>query len=134
MSKKVGEAIKRAREKKGWSQARLSLELGPNKRGEHTPASTISRWENGHQVPERRLRQLALVLDLSLEELTEEPEESPVSRLAAELGLSRAAVDEFVRKFGREAIDRLRGKTAPEQSETRAIREAPKARRKRRNS
>lgn len=56
--------LKKAREKKGWSQAQLAEKLGVS-------AGTVGSWESGsgHGMRVERMRQVAAILDVKLIEL-----------------------------------------------------------------
>ena len=60
--KVIGQRIKEARRKKGWSQERLSEEID-------VAVAYISRLERGCQVNLKRLAQISAVLDVKLEYL-----------------------------------------------------------------
>ena len=60
--KLIGERIKDARRKKGWSQEKLSEEID-------VAIAYISRVERGAQVNLKRLAQISKVLDISIEQL-----------------------------------------------------------------
>lgn len=59
----LGHAIRAARESRGWTQADLARELGPDALGRMATVQTVSRWERGCQIPERRLRDILRALD-----------------------------------------------------------------------
>lgn len=61
----IGQRIKRAREKRGWTQFQLALEA-------HKSPGTISKWETGHPPSVRELIRLAGVLGVPAEELVED--------------------------------------------------------------
>lgn len=58
----IGERIKEARRKKGWSQEKLSEEID-------VAVPYISRIERGCQVNLKRLAQISKVLDVPIEKL-----------------------------------------------------------------
>lgn len=58
----LGEAIRKARAERGWTQSELAGRLG-------TTTTTISRWERGRGRPRRRLYALAQVLEMPPAEL-----------------------------------------------------------------
>ena len=60
--KVIGQRIKEARRKKGWSQERLSEEIG-------VAVTYISRVERGNQINLKRLAQISNVLGVKLEYL-----------------------------------------------------------------
>ncbi len=60
--KVIGQRIKEARRKKGWSQERLSEEID-------VAVPYISRVERGDQINLKRLAQISTVLDVRLEYL-----------------------------------------------------------------
>ena len=60
--KVIGQRIKEARRKKGWSQERLSEEID-------VAVAYISRLERGCQINLKRLAQISAVLDVKLEYL-----------------------------------------------------------------
>jgi transcriptional regulator with XRE-family HTH domain len=61
-----GDKISAAREKKGWSQLRLAMEMNLETR------CSISSWERGYRVPTFPMAvRLARALGISLDELAE---------------------------------------------------------------
>ena len=60
---KLGAAIRAARVAKGLTQSQLAELLGPDDLGRASSAVTVSRWENGSQAPERRMRAILAALD-----------------------------------------------------------------------
>ncbi|MGF1426863.1 helix-turn-helix domain-containing protein [Kitasatospora sp. LaBMicrA B282] len=64
----VADLIRTAREKKGWSQPRLGLELGTaeGKGGSGPDRGQVSRWERGGRVPKYWMPYLIKVLDIDL--------------------------------------------------------------------
>ncbi len=60
--KVIGQRIKEARRKKGWSQERLSEEIG-------VAVPYVSRLERGYQINLKRLAQISTALDVKLEYL-----------------------------------------------------------------
>ena|SRR6266487_6952889 len=85
--RRIGRVIRRARQRHGWSQPRLIHEMRlvtaeplPDLQ---TLRSQLSRWEHGHQMPDRRHRWiLARALKLAPHALllTDEPTEPPPAR------------------------------------------------------
>ena len=80
-TKKIGALIAACRKEKGMTQAELGERLGVTNK-------TVSRWENGHYMPDLSLLEpLSKALDLSLEELLagerlpEAPQAAAESRL-----------------------------------------------------
>lgn len=80
-TKKIGTLIAACRKEKGMTQAELGERLGVTNK-------TVSRWENGHYMPDLSLLEpLSKALDLSLEELLagerlpEAPQAAAESRL-----------------------------------------------------
>lgn len=65
--KAMGERIKKARQEKGFTHPQLSDALGKDSEGNRVSVTTISRWENGHQAPQRYLGQLARALGKTVE-------------------------------------------------------------------
>jgi transcriptional regulator with XRE-family HTH domain len=62
----IGTRIKRARERKRWSQQRLADEL-------HVNRKTVDNWENGRTEPKSSIGALEEVLGVSLDSAPEEP-------------------------------------------------------------
>lgn len=58
----IGERIRKARKKKGWTQEKLSEEID-------VAVAFISRVERGEQINLKRLAQIGQALDISMEEL-----------------------------------------------------------------
>ncbi len=73
--KHFGKKLKEARRKKGLSQADLGLALGDHLSVE---SSSVSRWENGHDLPDdSRLRKLFDVLGVKERYFLELPQSEP---------------------------------------------------------
>jgi transcriptional regulator with XRE-family HTH domain len=102
-------ALRRARTERGWSQADAARELRDLARGRDGPDATaaslktqLSRWENGHAVPEPEYRHLLGELYARTpEELGLRPEGSSAEptargRLQAELAAAAAVDDEVL--------------------------------------
>lgn len=76
-ARQIGGLIRAARKRKGWSQYRLNLRLqelcvayGFGTATYDSIKVEISRWENGHRIPDQRSRRLiALALDVRPEDL-----------------------------------------------------------------
>ncbi|MEV6924023.1 helix-turn-helix transcriptional regulator [Dactylosporangium sp. NPDC051485] len=74
---RIGLLIRAARKRKGWSQYRLNLRLRELGEAYGFGSATydsikveISRWENGHRIPDQRSRRLlALALGVRAEDL-----------------------------------------------------------------
>jgi transcriptional regulator with XRE-family HTH domain len=83
----IGTKIKRARERKRWTQKQLAEAVGVSQK-------TIDNWEHGHTKPRSAIGALEEVLDVSLDDeavakvpaLSAETMESIRSELGAELG------------------------------------------------
>jgi transcriptional regulator with XRE-family HTH domain len=59
---RVGRGIRRARERKGWTQTELA-------RAVLASDAQVSRWENGRAVPRiETLEQIAAILDTTIDE------------------------------------------------------------------
>lgn len=63
----IGTRIKRARERKRWTQKRLADEIGVSQK-------TIDNWENGRTEPKSSIGALEEVLGVRLDAEPEEPE------------------------------------------------------------
>jgi transcriptional regulator with XRE-family HTH domain len=65
----LGHRIRRARERKRWSQRELAAAIGVGTR-------SVGRWERGEAVPRNAIGALEHVLGISLEEDAEELDEN----------------------------------------------------------
>jgi uncharacterized membrane protein/DNA-binding XRE family transcriptional regulator len=73
MSKGRNEILKREREQRGWSQARLAEQIG-------TDAATVSRWERGYATPSPYFREhLCRLFERSAQDLGLLPEKQAES-------------------------------------------------------
>src|SRR5258706_10218597 len=73
MSKGRNEILKREREQRGWSQARLAELIG-------TDAATVSRWERGYATPSPYFREhLCRLFEKSAQDLGLLPEKQAES-------------------------------------------------------
>lgn len=72
MATDIGTRIKRARERKRWTQSQLADALKVNRK-------TVDNWENGRTQPASSIGALEEVLGVSLDE--EVPDRSPPARL-----------------------------------------------------
>ncbi|MFF4306804.1 helix-turn-helix transcriptional regulator [Streptomyces sp. NPDC001601] len=86
MGTSIGANIRRLREARGWSQARLAREICEAARvtGEPVGRQEISRWETGKRTPREWLPFLAAALGVPVETLKEPqaPAEPPLPTLA----------------------------------------------------
>ncbi|AWK10743.1 transcriptional regulator [Streptomyces spongiicola] len=86
MRSSIGANIRRERQRHGWSQARLAVEIcrAAGIRGEPVGRQEVSRWETGKRKPREWLPFLASALGVPLEELGEPqtPAEPPLPTLA----------------------------------------------------
>ncbi|MER6528132.1 helix-turn-helix transcriptional regulator [Streptomyces sp. NPDC001508] len=86
MGSSIGANIRRLREERGWSQARLAREVcrAAQVTGEPVGRQEISRWETGKRTPREWLPFLAAALGVPLEALREpqKPAEPPLPTLA----------------------------------------------------
>lgn len=86
MGSSIGANIRRLREERGWSQARLAREVCRAARvtGEPVGRQEISRWETGKRTPREWLPFLAAALGVSVEALREpqKPTDPPLPTLA----------------------------------------------------
>ncbi|WP_328672937.1 helix-turn-helix transcriptional regulator [Streptomyces sp. NBC_00328] len=82
----IGANIKRLREQRGWSQARLAHEVcrAAGVIGEPVGRQEVSRWETGRRTPREWLPFIAAALGVSVDVLRAplEPAESPLPTLA----------------------------------------------------
>jgi transcriptional regulator with XRE-family HTH domain len=62
----IGQRIRQARDRKGWTQLQFALEA-------NVSPSTVARWESGRLPPIRELMRIAVVLGIPAEELVERP-------------------------------------------------------------
>jgi len=76
MATDIGTKIKRARERRRWSQQELANRLGVNRK-------TVDNWENGRTQPANSIGALEEVLDIDLSG-DEEADRSPPARLSDE--------------------------------------------------
>lgn len=67
--REIGRRIKRARERKGWTQLEFALEA-------HVSPGTVQRWEAGKLPRVRELMRVADLLEVATEELVEAEESS----------------------------------------------------------
>ncbi|PBC82968.1 DNA-binding transcriptional regulator, XRE-family HTH domain [Streptomyces sp. KS_16] len=103
MGRSIGANIRRLREERGWSQARLAREVCQAARvtGDPVGRQEVSRWETGKRTPREWLPFLAAALGVPLEALREPqkltepplptladflPEEDPLSQLEGRTG------------------------------------------------
>ncbi|MFG3204831.1 helix-turn-helix transcriptional regulator [Streptomyces sp. NPDC048192] len=86
MGTSIGANIKRLREQRGWSQARLAHEVcqAAGVIGDPVGRQEISRWETGKRTPREWLPFLAAALGVSVDVLREpqKPAEPPLPTLA----------------------------------------------------
>jgi len=86
MGSSIGANIRRERTARGWSQARLALEVCrvAGVRGEPVGRQEVSRWETGKRTPREWLPSLASALGVPIGTLTapQAVPESPLPRLA----------------------------------------------------
>jgi transcriptional regulator with XRE-family HTH domain len=86
MGSSIGANIRRLREQRGWSQARLAREVcrTAQVQGEPVGRQEISRWETGKRKPREWLPFLAAALAVPVEALREPqtPAEPPLPTLA----------------------------------------------------
>jgi transcriptional regulator with XRE-family HTH domain len=86
MGTSIGANIKRLREQRGWSQARLAHEVcqAAGVIGDPVGRQEVSRWETGKRTPREWLPFLATALGVSVEALREPqtPAEPPLPTLA----------------------------------------------------
>ncbi|MFF5025805.1 helix-turn-helix transcriptional regulator [Streptomyces collinus] len=86
MGTSIGANIKRLREQRGWSQARLAHEVcrAAGVVGEPVGRQEVSRWETGRRTPREWLPFLAAALGVSLDVLRAplEPSQPPLPTLA----------------------------------------------------
>ncbi|MFJ7334039.1 helix-turn-helix transcriptional regulator [Streptomyces sp. NPDC101116] len=86
MGSSIGANIRRYREARGWSQARLAREVcrAAQVTGEPVGRQEISRWETGKRTPREWLPYLAAALGVSVDVLREpqKPAEPPLPTLA----------------------------------------------------
>ncbi len=89
----IGKRIKRARERRGWTQLQLAMEA-------NVSPSSVARWESGKLPPVRELTRIAGVLGVDTSELVEEPaaDESDVSLLRSEVSELRQMLEELLRR------------------------------------
>jgi transcriptional regulator with XRE-family HTH domain len=76
--REIGERIRLARERKGWTQLNFAIEAGVS-------PSSVQRWEAGKLPRVRRLMELAELLDVEVSEFIEpvsERDEETCERLA----------------------------------------------------
>lgn len=75
----IGRKIKRARERKGWTQFSFANEA-------NVSPSTIQRWESGRLPPVRELIRIAGVLEIPTDELVEPDEaDQPLAEIQKQL-------------------------------------------------
>ncbi|MFE4577326.1 helix-turn-helix transcriptional regulator [Streptomyces chartreusis] len=86
MGSSIGANIKRLREQRGWSQARLAREVcrAAGVQGEPVGRQEVSRWETGKRTPREWLPFLAAALGVSIDVLRTPlvPAEPPMPSLA----------------------------------------------------
>ncbi|NEB57397.1 helix-turn-helix domain-containing protein [Streptomyces griseus] len=86
MSSTIGGNIRREREARGWSQARLAREVcrAAEVQGDPVGRQEVSRWETGRRTPREWLPLLAMALGVPVEALRapEKPAEAPLPTLA----------------------------------------------------
>ncbi|MFE5598681.1 helix-turn-helix transcriptional regulator [Streptomyces coelicoflavus] len=86
MSSAIGANIRRLREERGWSQARLAREVcrAARVQGEPVGRQEVSRWENGKRTPREWLRSIAAAFGVPVDALKtpQKPTEPPLPTLA----------------------------------------------------
>ncbi|MFE4663922.1 helix-turn-helix transcriptional regulator [Streptomyces sp. NPDC056716] len=86
MGSSIGANIRRLREERGWSQARLAREVCRVARvaGEPVGRQEVSRWETGKRMPREWLPSLGAALGVTVDTLTapHKPAEPPLPTLA----------------------------------------------------
>lgn len=90
----VGQRIKDARIRKGWTQLEFALEA-------HVSPSSVTRWESGKLPPLRELYRIAELLDVALDQLIEaEPtSDDQIADLRGELAEVRGLAVEILRRL-----------------------------------
>ena len=89
----LGTRIRRARERKRWSQAQAASAIGVGVR-------TWGRWERGEAAPRSAIGALEDVLGVSLTS-DEDPNEQEIRELGARLGLTLAEQDDWIAVYRR---------------------------------
>lgn len=94
----VGQRIKDARIRKGWTQLEFALEA-------HVSPSSVTRWESGKLPPLRELYRIAELLDVALDQLIEaEPtNEDAIADLREEVAELRGYAVRILQVLGEEA-------------------------------
>ncbi|WP_432027870.1 helix-turn-helix transcriptional regulator [Streptomyces sp. 1222.5] len=86
MSSAIGANIRRLREERGWSQARLAREVcrAARVQGEPVGRQEVSRWETGKRTPREWLPSIAAAFGVPVESLKtpQKPAEPPLPTLA----------------------------------------------------
>jgi transcriptional regulator with XRE-family HTH domain len=85
--REIGERIRLARERKGWTQLNFAIEAGVS-------PSSVQRWEAGKLPRVRRLMELAELLDVEVSEFIE-----PVSDRDAEMNARLARIEQALEEL-----------------------------------
>jgi len=96
-----GHRIRRARERKRWTQGELAAALGVGVR-------SVGRWERGEAVPRSAIGAIEQVLSLSFDGAEPDPREDAIRDLGEDRGgvLTRAEVEEYVARLYRRPAER----------------------------
>ena len=89
----IGERIKQAREKNGWTQLKFAMEA-------NVSPSSVARWEAGKLPPVRELVRISEVLGIEPDQLVEqEPtDEEGITALRLEVSEVRRMLEELMQR------------------------------------
>lgn len=87
----IGRRIKRAREKRGWTQLQLAMEA-------NVSPSSVTRWEAGKLPPVRELIRLADLLEIPPDQLVEDEPADDITALRSEVADLRGMLEELLRR------------------------------------
>ena len=89
--KEIGERIRLARERKGWTQLNFAIEAGVS-------PSSVQRWEAGKLPRVRRLMELAELLDVEVAEFVD-PVSEPNGEMRQDLARIKQLLEELVARL-----------------------------------
>jgi len=89
--KEIGQRIRLARERKGWTQLNFAIEAGVS-------PSSVQRWEAGKLPRVRRLMELAELLDVEVAEFVD-PVREPNGEMREDLARIKQLLEELLTRL-----------------------------------